>query len=113
MGVSHVISSAFFDTAWFNLLGWYSHKYSQTRFVFLLVVPTMNPVPSPPNTIGALSRTNSALSFSSTSEDDASLHTSQTNANQVTVMNSTRRTRKRFTNVQLTMLENLFHQNSH
>ncbi|KAF8971805.1 hypothetical protein BDZ97DRAFT_1753051 [Flammula alnicola] len=31
----------------------------------------------------------------------------------VTTIATTRRTRKRFTNVQLTMLENLFHQNSH
>ncbi|KAF9535633.1 hypothetical protein CPB83DRAFT_872464 [Crepidotus variabilis] len=59
----------------------------------------------PPN--AALSRTSSAMSFSSTSEDDASLITT------AIPMQTSRRTRKRFTNVQLTMLENLFHQNSH
>ena len=54
-----------------------------------------------------LSRTSSAASFSS--EDDACMSSSTA----ATVISSSRRTRKRFTNVQLTMLENLFHQNSH
>ncbi|KAF9486598.1 homeobox-domain-containing protein [Pholiota conissans] len=63
--------------------------------------PTASAPPPP------LSRTSSCASVSS--EDDASMSSST-----VTVVgNSTRRTRKRFTNVQLTMLENLFHQNSH
>lgn len=53
-----------------------------------------------------LSRTSSSASISS--EDDASMSSST-----VTAIGSTRRTRKRFTNAQLTMLENLFHQNSH
>ncbi|PPQ80463.1 hypothetical protein CVT25_001781 [Psilocybe cyanescens] len=53
-----------------------------------------------------LSRTDSSTSFSS--EEDASMSSST-----VTVINSSRRTRKRFTNTQLTMLENLFHLNSH
>ncbi|KAF8814474.1 homeobox-domain-containing protein [Phlegmacium glaucopus] len=53
-----------------------------------------------------LSRTSSSNSFSS--EDDGASMSSST----VTV-SSSRRTRKRFTNTQLTMLENLFHQNSH
>ncbi|KAF8204106.1 homeodomain transcription factor [Pholiota molesta] len=53
-----------------------------------------------------LSRTSSCASVSS--EEDASMSSTT-----VTVIGSTRRTRKRFTNVQLTMLENLFHQNSH
>ncbi|KAH9486115.1 Homeobox protein ANF-1 [Psilocybe cubensis] len=53
-----------------------------------------------------LARTDSATSFSS--EEDASMSPSP-----VAVMNSARRTRKRFTNTQLTMLENLFHLNSH
>jgi len=61
-------------------------------------------IPPPP-----LSRTSSAMSFSSTSEDDGASMSSST----VTVITASRRTRKRFTNVQLTMLENLFHQNSH
>ncbi|KJA28391.1 hypothetical protein HYPSUDRAFT_51216 [Hypholoma sublateritium FD-334 SS-4] len=54
----------------------------------------------------SLSRTSSSASISS--EDDASMSSST-----VTAIGSTRRTRKRFTNAQLTMLENLFHQNSH
>ncbi|KDR85827.1 hypothetical protein GALMADRAFT_132473 [Galerina marginata CBS 339.88] len=62
-------------------------------------LPTILP-PAP------LSRTLSSTSFSS--EDDASMASST-----VTVISSSRRTRKRFTNAQLTMLENLFHQNSH
>ncbi|KAF9561632.1 homeobox-domain-containing protein [Agrocybe pediades] len=61
----------------------------------------MDPNSFPP----PLSRTSSSASFSS--EDDG------LSSSTVTVMNSSRRTRKRFTNVQLTMLENLFHQNSH
>lgn len=54
----------------------------------------------------ALSRTSSSNSFSS--EDDGASMSSST----VTISTS-RRTRKRFTNTQLIMLENLFHQNSH
>ncbi|TFK42077.1 hypothetical protein BDQ12DRAFT_710389 [Crucibulum laeve] len=50
-----------------------------------------------------LSRTSSTTSISS---GDETVSTSTVNA-------SSRRTRKRFTNAQLTMLENLFHQNSH
>lgn len=54
----------------------------------------------------SLSRTSSSTSFSS--EDDGASMSSST----VTISTS-RRTRKRFTNTQLIMLENLFHQNSH
>ncbi|KAF9011225.1 hypothetical protein BDQ17DRAFT_1322169 [Cyathus striatus] len=50
-----------------------------------------------------LSRTSSTTSISS---GDETVTTPNTNT-------GLRRTRKRFTNVQLTMLENLFHQNSH
>ncbi|TFK18706.1 hypothetical protein FA15DRAFT_675089 [Coprinopsis marcescibilis] len=49
----------------------------------------------------SLSRTSSSTSFSSCDDIAA------------TSANASRRTRKRFTNTQLTMLENLFHQTSH
>ncbi|KAJ2917829.1 hypothetical protein MD484_g2539, partial [Candolleomyces efflorescens] len=51
--------------------------------------------------ISSLSRTSSAASFSSSDDITPS------------AINASRRTRKRFTNVQLTMLETLFHRNSH
>jgi Homeodomain len=52
-------------------------------------------------TVSPLSRTSSTASVWSVS-DDGTTHP-----------NIIRRTRKRFTNVQLTMLEDLFHQTSH
>ncbi|RDB29032.1 Zinc finger homeobox protein 3 [Hypsizygus marmoreus] len=55
----------------------------------------------------SLSRTSSTASISSS--DDAGGSSGVNNNN----LNLSRRTRKRFTNAQLTMLENLFHQNSH
>ncbi|KAF5332869.1 hypothetical protein D9611_005183 [Ephemerocybe angulata] len=51
--------------------------------------------------VSSLSRTDSAASFSSSDEITPS------------AINASRRTRKRFTNAQLTMLETLFHRNSH
>ncbi|KAF5311844.1 hypothetical protein D9619_002524 [Psilocybe cf. subviscida] len=82
-----------------NALKWERDKF---RWLIIAVTATaMNPFPQNP----PLARTDSSASFSS--EDDASMSSS------VTVIGSTRRTRKRFSNVQLTMLENLFHQNSH
>lgn len=53
--------------------------------------------------LSSLSRTSSAASFSS---DDINIITPS-------AINASRRTRKRFTNSQLTMLENLFHRTSH
>ncbi|KAH6916642.1 hypothetical protein BKA70DRAFT_1555289 [Coprinopsis sp. MPI-PUGE-AT-0042] len=55
------------------------------------------------NPMSSLSRTSSAASFSS---DDINIITPS-------AINASRRTRKRFTNSQLTMLENLFHRTSH
>ncbi|CAA7264911.1 unnamed protein product [Cyclocybe aegerita] len=75
-----------------------SYRSSSSAMDSALLSAKMPPAP--------LSRTSSAHSFSS--EDDASLGSSP-----ATVISSSRRTRKRFTNIQLTMLENLFHQNSH
>ncbi|RXW24576.1 hypothetical protein EST38_g1309 [Candolleomyces aberdarensis] len=53
------------------------------------------------DSVSSLSRTSSAASFSSSDDITPS------------AINASRRTRKRFTNVQLTMLETLFHRNSH
>jgi len=90
------------------------HKYQTRRRVPLSTSPrpppattiAMNSTPLPDQMPPpSLSRTSSSTSFSS--EDDGM------SSSTVTIMNSSRRTRKRFTNAQLTMLENLFHQNSH
>lgn len=59
------------------------------------------------DTVAALQRTESAASVDSVDPVDS--------AEDITpsAINASRRTRKRFTNVQLTMLETLFHRNSH
>jgi hypothetical protein len=75
------------------------HKGHRVDSGFLAPTPII--IPATMDSLSSLSRTSSAASFSSTDDITPS------------VINASRRTRKRFTNVQLTMLETLFHRNSH